>query len=67
MTRAHSLVPLLASVLASACTLPMEEPVGRSEGAITSGLGVPIADFNGDGLADLAVGVPNDDVSTRDQ
>lgn len=64
MTRAHSLVPLLASVLASACALPMEEPVGRSEGAITSGLGVPIADFNGDGLADLAVGVPNDDVST---
>ncbi len=64
MTRAIPLVPVLLSFFAAGCTVSTEEPVARAELAASSSLGVPIADFNGDGIADLAVGVPDDDVLT---
>lgn len=40
------------------------EAVAATGAAASSSLGVPIADFNGDGRADLVVGVPGDDVVT---
>jgi hypothetical protein len=59
------LLPILVAPWLSGCVLAAEPTeAGESSLALVSSLGVPIADFNGDGFADLAVGVPNDDVST---
>ncbi len=59
-----TLVPFFFAAL-SGCADPGElTATGDARQALTSSLGVPIADFNGDGFADLVVGVPNDDIPT---